>query len=87
MVYLMVIGLVDEVNSFRERVFLSFNIEFISEFARSYFEAEIIKKETQLNEYLNAYNTIREKESFNRQYIETLIYLLKFEINRILKIV
>ena len=81
----MVISLVNEVNSFGEKIVLSSESEFISEFARGYFEAEIIEKETQLNEYLNAYNAIREKDSFNRQYIETLIYLLKSEIMGIQK--
>ena len=81
----MVICLVNEVNSFGEKIVLSSKNEFISEVARGYFEAEIIEKETQLNEYLNAYNAIREKDSFNRQYIETLIYLLKSEIKGIQK--
>ena len=82
----MVISLVNEVNSFGEKIVLSSESEFISEFARGYFEAEIIEKETQLNEYLNAYNAIREKDSFNKQYIESLIYLLKFEIKGIQKL-
>jgi hypothetical protein len=81
----MVISLVNEVNSFGEKIVLSSESEFISEFARGYFEAEIIEKETQLNEYLNAYNAIRENDSFNKQYIETLIYLLKSEIMGIQK--
>lgn len=81
----MVISLVNEVNSFEEKIVLSSKSEFISEFARGYFEAEIIEKETQLNEYINAYNAIRENDSFNRQYIETLIYLLKSEITGIQK--
>jgi len=76
----MVISLVNEVSSFGEKFVLSSKSEFIFEFARGYFEAEIIEKETQLNEYLNAYNAIREKDSFNRQYIETLMSLLKSEI-------
>ena len=82
----MVISLVNEVNSFGEKIVLSSKSEFISEFARDYFEAEIIEKETELNEYLNAYNAIHEKDSFNRQYIETLIYLLKSEIKGIQKL-
>ena len=81
----MVICLVNEVNSFGKKIVLSSKSEFIYEFTRGYFEAEIIEKETQLNEYLNAYNAIREKDSFNRQYIETLIYLLKSEIKGIQK--
>ncbi len=81
----MVICLVNDVNSFGEKIVLSSKSEFISEFGRGYFEAEIIEKETQLNEYLNAYNAIREKDSFNRQYIESLIYLLKSEIMGIQK--
>ena len=79
----MVICLVNEANSFRKKIVLSSKSEFISEFSRGYFEVEIIEKETQLNEYLNAYYAIREKDSFNRQYIETLIYLLKSEIKGI----
>ncbi|MBY8979111.1 MAG: hypothetical protein KGD72_01865 [Candidatus Lokiarchaeota archaeon] len=75
----------NEVNSFDEKIILSSKREFTSEFARGYFEAEIIEKETQLSEYLNAYNAIREKDSINRQYIETLIYLLKSEIKGIQK--
>ncbi|MHA1233773.1 MAG: hypothetical protein ACTSO6_02495 [Promethearchaeota archaeon] len=77
--------MVNEVKSFRKKIVLSSKSEFISEFSRGYFEAEIIEKENQLNEYLNAYYAIREKDSFNRQYIETLIYLLKSEIKRIQK--
>ena len=79
----MVISLVNEVNSFGEKIVLSSESEFISEFGQGYFNAEIIEKETQLNEYINAYNVIREKDSFNKQYIETLIYLLKSEIRGI----
>lgn len=79
----MVICLVNEVNNFEEKIVLSSKSEFMSEFAQGYFEAEIIEKETQLNEYLNAHNAIREKDSFNKQYIETLIYLLKSEIKGI----
>ena len=81
----MVTCLVNEVNSFGDKIILSSKSEFTSEFARGYFEAELIEKETQLNEYLNAYNAIRENDSFNRQYIETLIFLLKSEIKRIQK--
>ena len=81
----MVTNLADEVNSYGEKIGLSPKSEFKSELARSYFEAVIIEKETQLNEYLNAYNAIREKDSFNKQYIETLIYLLKSEIMGIQK--
>lgn len=83
--YILVIYLVNEAISFGEKIVLSAKSEFISEFAQDYFEAEIIEKETQLNEYLNAYNAIPEKDSFNRQYIETLIYLLKSEIKSIQK--
>ena len=81
----MVISLANEVNSFGEKIVLSSKSEFTSEFAGGYFEAVIIEKETQINEYLNEYNAIREQDSFNRQYIETLIYLLKSEINEIQK--
>jgi len=81
----MVICLANEVNSFGKKIVLSSKSEFISELARGYFEAEINEKEKQLNEYLNAYNAIREKDSFNRQYIENLIYLLKSEIMGIQK--
>jgi len=81
----MVICLVDEVNSFGEKIVVSSKSEFTSEFAQGYFEAEVIEKEILLNEYLNAYNAIREKDSFKRQYIETLIYLLKSEISGIQK--
>lgn len=84
--YKLVIRLVNEVNSFRNKSVLSSKSEFISEFSRGYFEAEIIEKETQLNEYLNVYYAIREKDSFNRQYIETLIYLLKSGIKGIQKL-
>ncbi|NVM16285.1 MAG: hypothetical protein HWN80_01110 [Candidatus Lokiarchaeota archaeon] len=73
-------------NSIGEKIVLSSKSEFTSEFVQGYFEAEINEKEKQLNEYLNAYNAIREKDTFNRQYIETLIFLLKSEIKGIQKI-
>ncbi len=81
----MVIWSVNEIISFGEKIVLSAKSEFTSEFARGCFETEIIEKEAQINEYLNAYNAIRDKDSFNRQYIETLIYLLKSEIKGIQK--
>ena len=81
----MVTCLVNEEKLFGEKTVLSSKSEFISEFARDYFEAEIIEKEKQLNEYLIAYNTIRQKDSFKGQYIETLIYSLKSEIKGIQK--
>ena len=42
----MVICLVNEVNSFGKKIVLSSKSEFIYEFTRGYFEAEIIEKET-----------------------------------------
>lgn len=54
--------------------------EFISDFSRGYLEVEFLEKQTQLNEYINAYNLLDDKESFHGQYLLSLIELLRAEI-------
>ncbi|MFW9938417.1 MAG: hypothetical protein ACFFD5_12270 [Candidatus Thorarchaeota archaeon] len=53
---------------------------FKQEFAKGYLELELIEKNTLLSEYLYAYQEIDNKDSFNAQYLESLIELLKQEI-------
>jgi len=51
--------------------------KFWKEFALGYFEVEEMKIQKELKEYIEAYNNIEDKKSFNAQYLETLIYDLK----------
>ena len=51
--------------------------KFWKEFAQGYFEVEEMKKQKELKEYIEAYDNIEDKNSFNAQYLETLIYNLK----------
>ena len=54
--------------------------DFFKELAKGYLEAEIFEKRKLLEEYLIAYDNLDEKESFNAQYLETLIAVLRDEI-------
>ena len=54
--------------------------EFAEELKQDYLYWEFEKKKQQLSEYINAYQEIEDKDSFNAQYLETLIDLLKSEI-------
>ena len=54
--------------------------EFVEELRKGYFYWEIEKKKQQLTDYINAYNEIQNKASFNAQYLKTLIDILKVEI-------
>lgn len=56
------------------------NDNFWSEFAEAYFEHERMEKISTLKEYQKAYHEIEDKESFNAQYLEVLIDLLKSEV-------
>ena len=53
---------------------------FHSELVKSYLESEIAKKKELLNEYSNAYDKLDDKDSFNAQYLKTLIDVLRDEI-------
>ncbi|MFX1408038.1 MAG: hypothetical protein ACFFC9_05795 [Promethearchaeota archaeon] len=53
---------------------------FKQEFVKGYLELELIEKNKRLSEYLYAYEEIHNKDSFNAQYLESLIELLKQEI-------
>jgi len=57
--------------------------EFISEFAKGYLDLDIIEKENQLHDYLEAYDNLRDKDSFNAQYLENLISVLKKEVQEL----
>lgn len=57
--------------------------EFISEFAKGYLDLEINEKENQLYDYLKAYNNLKDKDSFNAQYLEILISVLKKEVQEL----
>jgi len=52
---------------------------FKQEFAKGYLELELIEKNLRLSEYLYAYQEIDNKDSFNAEYLESLIELLKQE--------
>lgn len=54
--------------------------QFLIELSNGYLELEFIKKQEQLNEYMRAYDELEDKESFNAQYITTLIDNLKLEL-------
>jgi len=54
--------------------------EFMEELKKGYLYWEIEKKKQQLAEYINAYQEIQNKDSFNAQYLKTLIDVLKAEI-------
>jgi hypothetical protein len=54
--------------------------EFVEELRKGYYYWEIEKKIKQLTDYINAYNEIQNKTSFNAQYLKTLIDILKVEI-------
>jgi hypothetical protein len=53
------------------------NSIFLKEFAEGYLWAEKDKHNTELNEYLEAYHNIEDKNSFNAQYLESIIYMLE----------
>lgn len=54
--------------------------KFMEELKEGYLYWETEKKKQQLGEYINAYQEIENKDSFNAQYLKTLIDVLKAEI-------
>lgn len=54
--------------------------EFMEELKKGYLYWEIEKKKQQLIDYINAYQEIQNKDSFNAQYLKILIDVLKAEI-------
>lgn len=54
--------------------------EFLKELAEGYLEVEISKKKALLKEYSKAYDNLQDKDSFNGQYLETLISILRDEL-------
>ncbi|TFG09217.1 MAG: hypothetical protein EU539_00160 [Promethearchaeota archaeon] len=54
--------------------------DFVSEFAKGYLSHEVAKKEQRRNEFFAAYQNMEEKESFNAQYVKSLIDVLDMEI-------
>ena len=56
--------------------------DFISELAKAHIELEFGNKKRRLEEYSKAYEQIEDKNSFNAQYLETLIDVLKIELNK-----
>jgi len=54
--------------------------DFISDFSKGYLELEFLQKQTQLTEYINAYEQLDDKESFHAQYLLSLIENMRFEI-------
>ena len=55
--------------------------EFMEEIKKGYLYWEIEKKRQLLSDYINAYQEIKDKDTFNAQYLETLIDVLKVEIS------
>jgi len=56
------------------------NEDFWDEYAKAYFEYERMEKLERLREFEKAYEEIEDKDSFNAQYLEVLIYNLKSEV-------
>lgn len=54
--------------------------DFWAEYARAYFEFERMEKMERLREFEKAYEEIKDKDSFNAQYLEVLIANLKSEV-------
>ncbi|MFW9771272.1 MAG: hypothetical protein ACFFFB_08640 [Candidatus Heimdallarchaeota archaeon] len=54
--------------------------QFLPEFSIGYLELEYFEKQKQLSEYMRAYDELEDKESFNAQYIASLIDNLKLEL-------
>lgn len=54
--------------------------EFREELKKGYLFWEFEKKKQRLADYINAYQEIKNKDSFNAQYLKTLIDVLKAEI-------
>jgi len=54
--------------------------DFMAELAKGYLEIEITEKRETLNGYIDSYQKIDDKDSFNAQYLKILIDVLKDEI-------
>lgn len=59
------------------------NNEFINDLAIDWTENELWEKEEELKEYQEAYYSIYDKESYNAEYISSIIFLLKNKIKKI----
>ncbi len=57
------------------------NQEFLNDLGNEYLNVEVSRKFDQLNEYINAYDSLEDKESFNGQYLNSLIEQLKIELS------
>ncbi|MFX1394468.1 MAG: hypothetical protein ACFFAH_12960 [Promethearchaeota archaeon] len=55
--------------------------DFIAELAKGYLEVEITEKKETLKGYIDTYQKIEDKDTFNAQYLKILIDVLKDEIN------
>ena len=51
--------------------------DFWSEYAKAYFDYEKMEKMERIKEFEKAYEEMENKDSFNGQYLEVLITLLK----------
>jgi hypothetical protein len=63
------------------------NEEFKRELAHGHFNALIHEKQLELNQYLNAYNELSDKDSFNADYIATLVFSLNSEVKELQKLI
>ena len=66
-------------------LFVKSNEDFKRELTQGYFNALIHEKQVELNQYLNAYNELEEKDTFKADYLDSLIYLLNLEIKELQK--
>lgn len=60
---------------------------FQKELIRGHFSSLIIEKQKELCMYENAYADLEDKTSFNAEYIDSLIYVLKAELKDLMKFI
>jgi hypothetical protein len=60
---------------------LNDNQDFLNDLGNAYLNAEVDRKYEQLSEYMIAYNSLEDKESFNGQYLNSLIEQIKIELS------
>ena len=66
---------------------LAIEDNFQKELIQGHFSSLIYKKQTELWMYENAYSALNNKTSFNAEYIESLIYVLKSELKDLMKFI
>ena len=66
---------------------LTLDDNFQRELIQGHFSSLIYEKQKELCMYENAYSALDDKTSFNADYIESLIYVLKAELKDLMKII